>query len=145
MQKGEILVTSQTDIAWTPLFPRAGAIVTDVGAPLSHAAIVARELGIPGVVGCGNATRRLKTGECVLVDGGQGTFKDDEYIKEALKSGAEGPPRYPADMAKPKTPPVRESGVIFLIRVLTEGFSPAIANPNKKRRPISCHEFLTKA
>lgn len=50
-QKGEILVTSQTDIAWTPLFPRAGAIVTDVGAPLSHAAIVARELGIPAVVG----------------------------------------------------------------------------------------------
>ncbi|EGW37030.1 PEP/pyruvate-binding domain-containing protein [Desulfosporosinus sp. OT] len=72
LQKGEILVTSQTDIAWTPLFPRAGAIVTDVGAPLSHAAIVARELGIPAVVGCGNATRRLKTGDRVLVDGGQG-------------------------------------------------------------------------
>ena len=71
-QKGEILVTSQTDIAWTPLFPRAGAIVTDVGAPLSHAAIVARELGIPAVIGCGNATRRLKTGDRVLVDGGQG-------------------------------------------------------------------------
>ncbi|MDR3601500.1 MAG: PEP/pyruvate-binding domain-containing protein [Desulfosporosinus sp.] len=71
-QRGEILVTFQTDIAWTPLFPRAGAIVTDVGAPLSHAAIVARELGIPAVVGCGNATRRLKTGDCVLVDGGQG-------------------------------------------------------------------------
>ncbi|SPF46525.1 PEP-utilizing enzyme, mobile domain protein [Candidatus Desulfosporosinus infrequens] len=71
-RKGEILVTSQTDIAWTPLFPRAGAIVTDVGAPLSHAAIVARELGIPAVIGCGNATRRLKTGDRVLVDGGQG-------------------------------------------------------------------------
>lgn len=72
LQRGEILVTSQTDIAWTPLFPRAGAIVTDVGAPLSHAAIVARELGIPAVVGCGNATSRLKTGDRVLVDGGQG-------------------------------------------------------------------------
>lgn len=71
-QKGEILVTSQTDIAWTPLFPRAGAIITDVGAPLSHAAIVARELGIPAVVGCGNATIRLQTGDRVLVDGGQG-------------------------------------------------------------------------
>lgn len=71
-QAGEILVTSQTDIAWTPLFPRAGAIVTDVGAPLSHAAIVARELGIPAVVGCGNATMRLKTGDRVLVDGGKG-------------------------------------------------------------------------
>ena len=72
LQKGEILVTTQTDIAWTPLFPRAGAIVTDVGAPLSHAAIVARELGIPAVVGCGNATMRLQTGDRVLVDGGQG-------------------------------------------------------------------------
>jgi rifampicin phosphotransferase len=72
LQTGEILVTSQTDIAWTPIFPRAGAIVTDVGAPLSHAAIVARELGIPAVVGCGNATMRLKTGDRVLVDGGKG-------------------------------------------------------------------------
>jgi len=72
LQKGEILVTSQTDIAWTLLFPRAAAIVTDVGAPLSHAAIVARELGIPAVVGCGNATMRLHTGDRVLVDGGQG-------------------------------------------------------------------------
>ncbi len=72
LQKGEILVTSQTDIAWTPLFPRAAAIITDVGAPLSHAAVVARELGIPAVVGCGNATMRLRTGDRVLVDGGQG-------------------------------------------------------------------------
>jgi pyruvate,water dikinase len=62
----------QTDIAWTPLFPRAAAIVTDVGAPLSHAAIVARELSIPAVVGCGDATMRLKTGDRVRVDGGRG-------------------------------------------------------------------------
>jgi len=73
LQKGEILVTAQTDIAWTPLFPRAAAIITDVGAPLSHAAVIARELGIPAVVGCGNATMRLQTGDRVLVDGGKGT------------------------------------------------------------------------
>lgn len=72
LQPGEILVTTQTDIAWTLLFPRAAAIVTDVGAPLSHAAIVARELGIPAVVGCGDATMRLKTGDRVRVDGGHG-------------------------------------------------------------------------
>jgi pyruvate,water dikinase len=71
-QAGEILVTKQTDIAWTLLFPRAAAIVTDVGAPLSHAAIVARELGIPAVVGCGDATMRLRTGDWVRVDGGRG-------------------------------------------------------------------------
>jgi pyruvate,water dikinase len=63
----------QTDIAWTLIFPRAAAVVTDVGAPLSHAAIVARELGIPAVVGCGDATARLMTGDRVRVDGGAGT------------------------------------------------------------------------
>jgi len=72
LRTGEVLVTVQTDIAWTLLFPRAAAIVTDVGAPLSHAAVVARELGIPAVVGCGDATMRLKTGDWVLVDGGRG-------------------------------------------------------------------------
>jgi phosphoenolpyruvate synthase/pyruvate phosphate dikinase len=70
---GEVLVTSVTNVGWTPLFPRAAAVVTDVGAPLSHAAIVARELGIPAVVGCGNATMRLRTGDLVRVDGEHGT------------------------------------------------------------------------
>jgi pyruvate,water dikinase len=74
-QAGEVLVAKQTDIAWTLLFPRAAAVVTDVGAPLSHAAIVARELGIPAVVGCGDATMRLRTGDRVRVDGGRGTVE----------------------------------------------------------------------
>jgi pyruvate,water dikinase len=69
---GEILVARLTNIGWTPIFPRAAAIITDLGAPLSHAAIVARELGIPAVVGCGEARLRLKTGDRVRVDGGQG-------------------------------------------------------------------------
>ena len=72
LRPGEILVTATTNVGWTLLFPRAAAIVTDVGAPLSHAAIVARELGIPAVVGCGNATMYLNTGDRVRVDGGQG-------------------------------------------------------------------------
>lgn len=72
LQAGEILLTTTTNIGWTPLFPRAAAIITDVGAPLSHAAIVARELGIPAVVGCNDATMRLKTGDRVRVNGGQG-------------------------------------------------------------------------
>lgn len=75
LQPGEILVTTTTNVGWTPLFPRAAAIVTDVGAPLSHAAIVARELGLPAVVGCGDATLRLKTGDRVRVNGGQGTVE----------------------------------------------------------------------
>jgi phosphohistidine swiveling domain-containing protein len=72
---GEVLVTTVTNVGWTPLFPRAAAVVTDVGAPLSHAAIVARELGIPAVVGCGNATMRLRTGDLVRVDGEHGTVE----------------------------------------------------------------------
>ncbi len=75
IQPGEILVTTITNVRWTPLFPRLAAIITDVGAPLSHAAIVARELGIPAVVGCGNATMLLKTGDRVRVDGGSGTVE----------------------------------------------------------------------
>ena len=72
---GEILVTRMTDISWTPIFPYAAAVVTDIGAPLSHAAIVARELGIPAVVGCQDATMRLKTGDRIRVDGSAGTVK----------------------------------------------------------------------
>jgi rifampicin phosphotransferase len=73
LEAGEVLVTTITNVGWTPLFPRAAAVVTDVGAPLSHAAIVARELGIPAVVGCGDATMRLRTGDRVRVDGSAGT------------------------------------------------------------------------
>jgi pyruvate,water dikinase len=75
LQPGEILVTSMTNIGWTPIFPRLTAIITDLGAPLSHAAIVARELGIPAVVGCGDATMRLKTGDRVRVNGGAGSVE----------------------------------------------------------------------
>jgi len=80
LQTGEILVAVQTDIAWTLLFPRAAAVITDVGASLSHAAIVARELGIPAVVGCGNATMRLNTGDKVRVDGSTGVVEILERI-----------------------------------------------------------------
>lgn len=71
--EGEILVTRATNIGWTVAFHKVSAIVTDIGAPLSHAAIVAREFGIPAVVGCRNATTVLKTGDVVTVDGGNGT------------------------------------------------------------------------
>ena len=79
LEEGEILVTCATNIGWTVYFPKAAAIVTDIGAPLSHAAIVAREFGIPAVVGCGNATTVLKTGDIVTVNGALGTV---ELMKE---------------------------------------------------------------
>jgi phosphohistidine swiveling domain-containing protein len=75
LQPGEVLVASTTNVGWTPLFPRAAAVITDIGGSLSHAAIVARELGIPAVVGCGDATIRLKTGDRVQVDGARGTVE----------------------------------------------------------------------
>jgi pyruvate,water dikinase len=75
LMPGDILVTTVTNVGWTPLFPRAAAVVTDLGAPLSHASIVARELGIPAVVGTGNATMRLHDGDRVRVDGERGTVE----------------------------------------------------------------------
>jgi pyruvate,water dikinase len=75
LQAGEVLVTTLTNVGWTPIFSRASAIITDIGAPLSHAAIVARELGIPAVVGCGNATMCLHTGDLIRVNGGAGTVE----------------------------------------------------------------------
>lgn len=67
-KQGEVLVTDMTDPDWEPIMKIASAIVTDKGGRTSHAAIVARELGIPAVVGCGNATSKLKTGKEITID-----------------------------------------------------------------------------
>jgi pyruvate,water dikinase len=75
LEPGEILVASLTAPAWTPLFTRAAAVVTDVGSPAAHASIIAREYGIPAVVGCGDATARLRTGMRVTVDGSTGNVE----------------------------------------------------------------------
>ncbi|WP_448003132.1 PEP/pyruvate-binding domain-containing protein [Agromyces bauzanensis] len=66
---GDVLVATSTAPAWTPLFARAAAVITDGGALAAHASIVAREYGIPAVVGTGDATRRLTTGQLVTVNG----------------------------------------------------------------------------
>jgi pyruvate,water dikinase len=75
LQPGEILVAPLTAPAWTPLFTRAAAVVTDVGSAAAHASIIAREYGIPAVVGCGDATSRLRTGMRVTVDGSTGNVE----------------------------------------------------------------------
>ncbi len=67
-EKGEILVTEITDPDWEPIMKLASAIVTDKGGRTSHAAIVARELGIPAVVGCKDATSKIKKGQMITVD-----------------------------------------------------------------------------
>jgi len=69
---GEVLVTKMTDPAWEPIMKQAGAIITDRGGRTSHAAIVSRELGVPAVVGAGNATRVIKNGAQVTVSCSEG-------------------------------------------------------------------------
>jgi pyruvate,water dikinase len=73
MRPGEVLVAGTTTPAWTPLFAMASAVVTDIGGPLSHGSIVAREYGIPAVMGTGVATKRIQNGQVITVDGSAGT------------------------------------------------------------------------
>ena len=75
VQPGDILVTEYTGPWWTPLFGVAGALVTDFGGVLSHCAVVAREFGIPAVVGTGSATTTLIDGQLIEVDGDQGIVR----------------------------------------------------------------------
>ncbi len=75
VQRGDILVCPFTTPEWTTLFKLAGAVVADTGSALSHAAIVAREFGIPAVLGVGYATAKLKDGDMVRVDGNKGEVK----------------------------------------------------------------------
>lgn len=75
LQPGEVLVAHVTDVGWTSAFGWAGAVVTDIGGALSHAAIVAREVGIPCVVATETATQVLHTGQKVRVDGTTGAVE----------------------------------------------------------------------
>jgi pyruvate,water dikinase len=72
LEPGDVLLCPVTTPSWTQLFARAAAVVTDVGSPASHASIIAREYGIPAVVGTGDGTSRILDGELVTVDGGAG-------------------------------------------------------------------------
>jgi rifampicin phosphotransferase len=72
---GAVLVCPGTDPAWTPLFMTASALVTEVGGMMTHGSVVAREYGIPAVVGVHEATTRLKNGQRVRVDGTRGRIE----------------------------------------------------------------------
>ena len=72
---GEILVVHTTDVGWTPLFLVAAGVVTELGGPLSHAAVVAREFGVPSVVNVVGATRAIRTGDVLRVDGDRGVVE----------------------------------------------------------------------
>lgn len=77
LEADEVLIAPFTDAAWTPLFIPASAVVVETGGLLSHAAIVAREFGIPAVVAVRGATSLIRDGQVVTVDGGAGTVRLD--------------------------------------------------------------------
>ncbi|GAB6030504.1 hypothetical protein CHUAL_007366 [Chamberlinius hualienensis] len=74
IQPGEILITYATDIGWSPYFPMLGGVVTEIGGLISHGAVVAREFGLPCVIGAQYATRVFQTGDMVLLDASKGTI-----------------------------------------------------------------------
>jgi pyruvate,water dikinase len=88
LETGDVLVVPYSDVGWTPLFARAGAVIAESGGMLSHSSIIAREYGIPAVVSVVNAGM-LKDGQCVCVDGYLGmvtvvdgaiTAEDGDYV-----------------------------------------------------------------
>jgi phosphohistidine swiveling domain-containing protein len=99
------LIAKTTAPAWTPLFARAAAIATDGGTLAAHASLVAREYGIPAVVGTGDITQRLRTGQLITVDGTAGTItvhcdqlsEDGAAIGEASADGGHPACRAMAD------------------------------------------------
>jgi pyruvate,water dikinase len=78
IEPGEILVAPSTDPGWTPLFLTAAGLVMEMGGSMSHGAVVAREYGIPAVVGVPDATKTITTGQVIVVDGGAGTVRVEE-------------------------------------------------------------------
>ena len=91
LNDGDVLVTHMTSPDWLPLLRRAGAIVTDSGGMTCHAAIVSRELGIPCVVGTGEATRRLRDGEIVTVDATRGVVLEGARASDPQQASSGGP------------------------------------------------------
>lgn len=98
VQPGDVLVTDMTDPDWEPIMKRAAAIVTNRGGRTCHAAIIARELGIPAVVGCGDATDLIKNGQAVTVscaEGDTGYIYDGELAFDVSRSDIGDMPNLP--------------------------------------------------
>ena len=98
VQPGDVLVSDMTDPDWEPVMKRASAIVTNRGGRTCHAAIIARELGIPAVVGCGNATQVLKDGQGVTVscaEGDTGFIFEGELGFDIRKNSVDAMPELP--------------------------------------------------
>ena len=88
LEQGEILVAPSTDPGWTPLFLIAGGLVMEMGGSNSHGAVVAREYGIPAVVGVRDATTRIRTGDVITLDGASGTVDQSVGTSEEPRLGS---------------------------------------------------------
>jgi pyruvate,water dikinase len=109
LEPGEILVCPSTDPGWTPLFLTASGLVMEMGGAMSHGAVVAREYGIPAVVGVPDATTVLRTGEPVTVDGSAGTVTVDGSAGTVTVDGpADDPAARTAPPGRPAAPPAPE-------------------------------------
>ncbi|MBF7690766.1 MULTISPECIES: phosphoenolpyruvate synthase [Acinetobacter] len=98
VQPGDVLVSDMTDPDWEPVMKRAAAIVTNRGGRTCHAAIIARELGVPAIVGCGNATELLKDGQAVTVscaEGDTGFIYEGQLDFEIQRNSIESMPKLP--------------------------------------------------
>ena len=118
MRPGDVLVASITTPAWTPLFAMASAVVTDIGGPLSHSSIVAREYGIPAVLGTAVASRRITSGQSITVDGDAGkvVLGTGDTAEAAVETA---PPRRRSAVQKTAivaATAVAVAGVVFVIR-----------------------------
>jgi phosphohistidine swiveling domain-containing protein len=145
MHPGDVIVAVTTTPAWTPLFAMASAVVTDIGGPLSHSSIVAREYGIPAVMATGVCTRRIHSGQIITVDGSTGTVTlaqrnghppaNDSEIKGASGEGAAGPIEWrPPD---PKDVYMRTSVVDLMPDPLSPLFTTwAIPTLRGKMKPL---------
>ena len=89
LEPGEILVAPSTDPGWTPLFLTAGGLVMEMGGAISHGAVVAREYGIPAVVGVPDATSADQTGQLVTVDGAAGLVVVETAVPKSSRPGPE--------------------------------------------------------
>ncbi|MCE7859808.1 MAG: hypothetical protein DYG86_08490 [Chloroflexi bacterium CFX2] len=132
MRPGEVLVAGTTTPAWTPLFAMASAVVTDIGGPLSHGSIVAREYGIPAVMGTGVATKRIQSGQSITVDGTKG-----EVILKSTEQDRVAQPEAPIEwkLPHPKAVLARGSFAEFVPEPVSPLFA-TLAVPIARRESV---------
>jgi pyruvate,water dikinase len=103
LEPGEILVAPTTDPGWTPLFMTAAGLVTETGSPIAHGPTVAREYGIPAVICLRDATRRIRDGDLITIDGTAGTVRPEPGGD--ADGGADGAAPADADALAPDAAP----------------------------------------